>query len=64
MKSLKVSIQDEYTLVLQEDGKKGDSIDLKSLHETDIDKTTITSVVNSIKKDAFNEALAKERANI
>ena len=64
MKALKVSIQDEYTLVLQEDGKKGDSIDLKSLHETDIDKTTITSVVNSIKKDAFNEALAKERANI
>lgn len=64
VKSLKVSIQDEYTLVLQEDGKKGDSIDLKSLHETDIDKTTITSVVNSIKKDAFNEALAKERANI
>ncbi|OGL23721.1 hypothetical protein A2791_00440 [Candidatus Saccharibacteria bacterium RIFCSPHIGHO2_01_FULL_46_30] len=39
-------------------------IDLKTIHETDIDTTTITSVVNSIKKDAFNEALAKERENI
>lgn len=63
-KTIKVSIQDENTLVLQEDGSKGDLIDLKSIHETDIDKSTIASVVNSIKKDAFNEALAKERANI
>ncbi|OGL33065.1 hypothetical protein A3E20_00790 [Candidatus Saccharibacteria bacterium RIFCSPHIGHO2_12_FULL_47_16] len=39
-------------------------MDLKTIHETDIDTTTITSVVNSIKKDAFNEALAKERENI
>lgn len=39
-------------------------VDLRSIHETDIDKTTIASVVNSIKKDAFNEALAKETANI
>lgn len=64
MKTIKVSIQDEHTLVLQEDGQKGDIIDLKTIHETDIDTTTITSVVNSIKKDAFNEALAKERENI
>lgn len=59
MKKIKVSIQDEYTLVLQEDGNKGDVIDLKSLHETDIDKTTITSVVDSIKKDAFDEEIKK-----
>lgn len=64
MKKLKVSIQDEHTLVLQEDGQKGDLIDLRSLHEADIDKTTIVSVVKSIKQDAFNEALAKERAII
>lgn len=64
MKKVKVSIQDEHTLVLQEAGDKGDVIDLKSLHETDIDASTIAGVVNSIKKDAFNEALAKERANI
>lgn len=60
MKKVKVSIQDENTLVLQEDGQKGDLIDLRSIHEADIDKTTIASVVNSIKKDAFNDALAKE----
>jgi hypothetical protein len=61
MKKLKVSIQDENTLVLLEDGLKGDLIDLKSIHETDIDKTTITDVVNSIKRDAFNAELKKEK---
>lgn len=61
MKKIKVSIQDENTLVLLEDGSKGDTIDLKSIHETDIDKTTITNVVNSIKRDAFNAELKKEK---
>lgn len=61
MKKVKVSIQDENTLVLLEDGAKGDIIDLKSIHETDIDKTTITNVVNSIKHDAFNAELQKEK---
>ncbi len=61
MKKLKVSIQDEHTLALQEDGQKGDVIDLHSIHETDIDASTIASVVNSIKRDAFNDALKKER---
>lgn len=61
MKKLKVSIQDEHTLVLQEAGEKGDVVDLKSIHEADIDQSSIVSVVNSIKKDAFNEALRKER---
>lgn len=59
MKKLKVLIQDEYTLVLQEDGSKGDIIDLRTLHDTDIDKTTINNVVNSIKKDAFNDEVKK-----
>jgi len=45
--------------VLQESAEKGDIIDLKSIHETDIDKGSIESVVNSIKKDKFNEELAK-----
>ena len=53
-KKLKVSIRDENTLQLQEDGAKGDLIDLNSLHEIDIDKSTIKSVVASIKKQAFN----------
>ena len=64
MKKLKVSIQDEHMLVLQEPGQKGDLIDLTSIHETDIDASTVTSVVNSIKKDAFNEALRKEREQL
>jgi hypothetical protein len=64
MKTLKVSIQDENTLMLQEDGQKGDLIDLKSIHETDIDKTTISSVVKSIKMNKFNAQLQKELANV
>ena len=59
MKSVKVSIKDENTLVLQEDAYKGDFIDLKSIHETDIDKSSIESVVNSIKQDKFKEELDK-----
>lgn len=66
MKKVKVSIQDENTLVLQEDAQKGDVIDLKSIHDADIDKSSIESVVKSIKIEEFtrklNEALAaKER---
>jgi hypothetical protein len=64
MKKLKVSIRDEQTLELQEDGKKGDLIDLSSLHDVDIDTTTIKSVVNSIKKDAFNAEVEKVRKNL
>ncbi len=63
MKTVKVSIHDENTLVLLEDASKGDLIDLKSIHETDIDKTTITNIVNSIKQDKFQEKL-KEKTDI
>lgn len=59
MKTLKVTIQDQNTLVLQEDGKKGDLIDLSTLHEVDIDTTTINGVVASIKKDVFEAEVAK-----
>jgi hypothetical protein len=62
MKKVKVSIQDENTLILQEDATKGDLIDLKSIHEMDIDKVTITNVVNSIKRDTFNAELEKVKA--
>lgn len=64
MKKIKVAIQDENTLVLLEDAAKGDFIDLKSIHENDIDKTTITNVVNSIKRDAFDEELRKAKESI
>ncbi len=60
MKTIKVSIKDENTLILQEDANKGDLIDLKSLHDLDIDKTTIADVVKSIKLDKFNEELQKK----
>ena len=63
-KKLKVTIQDEDTLVLQEPGEQGDLIDLRSLHETDIDKSSIASVVNSIKRDAFEAEVAKVKASV
>ena len=49
MKKIKVSIQDENTLILLEDGQKGDIIDLKSIHEADIDKSSIDTLIKSIK---------------
>lgn len=64
MKKVKVSIQDEHTLVLQEDASKGDVVDLTTLHETDIDATTVKNVVNSIKKDAFETEVKKVRDNL
>jgi len=64
MSTVKVSIQDENTLVLQEAAQKGDLIDLKSIHETDIDKSTIANVVNSIKRNEFNAQLQKEIESI
>ncbi len=64
MKKIKVSIQDENTLILLEDGSKGDLIDLKSIHETDIDTTTITNVVKSIKQDKLQEVVKKETERI
>jgi len=58
MKFVKVSIQDENTLILQEDATKGDFIDLKSLNE--LDDATIKAVVHSIKRDKFNEEVQKK----
>jgi hypothetical protein len=64
MKTLKISLHDEHTLILQEDGEKGDRIDLRSIHETDIDATSVKNVVNSIKKDAFDAEVAKVRETL
>lgn len=63
MKKIKVSIKDENTLVLLEDALQGDIIDLKSLHDVDIDASTIKHVVNSIKMDEFNAKL-KEKTEV
>lgn len=64
MKTVRVAIKDENTLILQDDAQKGDLIDLKSIHETDIDKSTIANVVKSIKMDEFNAQLQKEKMSI
>jgi hypothetical protein len=63
MKKIKVSIRDENTLLLLEDAMQGDIIDLKALHDVDIDTSTIESVVKSIKMDQFNAKL-KEQTEI
>jgi len=64
MKKIKISIQDENTLVLLEDAQKGDIIDLKSIHETDIDKTSIDSVIKSITTDEFKAQLETAKRSI
>ena len=60
MKKIKVSIKDENTLVLLENAAQGDVIDLTSLHDIDIDTSTIANVVKSIKMDQFNAELQKQ----
>lgn len=61
MKTVKVSIHDENTLVLMEDAQKGDLIDLKSIHEKDFDKTAINSIVKSIRNAEFNAQVQLEK---
>lgn len=63
MKKIKVSIKDENTLVLLEAANQWDIIDLTSLHDVDIDTSTIQNVVKSIKMDQFNAKL-KEQTEI
>ena len=64
MKKIKVSIQDENTLILLEDAQKGDLIDLKSIHEADIDKSSIDALIKSIKTSEFNSQLEAAKQNI
>lgn len=64
MKTIKVSIQDENTLVLLEDAQKGDIVDLKSIHETDIDKASIFNLIKSIKNDEFKAELETAKQSI
>jgi hypothetical protein len=64
MKKIKVTIQDKDTLVLLEDAKRGNVIDLKSIHETEIDKSSIDDLIRSIKTDEFNTQLENAKRNI
>ena len=63
-KTIKVSIQDENSLVLLEDAKKGDLIDLRTIHEVDIDKSSIANIVSSIKREEFDQQLKKAAERI
>lgn len=64
MKTIKVTIQDENTLVLSEDAQKGDLIDLRSIHDTDIDKTTLNNLIKSIRNEEFNTQLESAKRSI
>lgn len=64
MKKIKVSIQDENTLLLLEDAQKGDIIDLKSIHEADIDKSSIEVLIKSIRTEEFNTQLEVAKRSI
>ena len=64
MKKIKVSIQDENTLVLLEDAQKGDLIDLKSIHDTDIDKSTIGDLIKSLRNEDFKIQLESAKQSI
>lgn len=61
MKTIKVSIYDENTLVLMEGGQKGDLINLKSIHEKDFDKTTINTIIKSISNSEFEARVLEAR---
>jgi len=64
MKKIKVSIQDANTLMILEDAQNGDIIDLSSIHETDIDKTTIDNIIKIIKTEEFNSQLEAAKRSI
>jgi len=64
MKKVKVSIQDQNTLILLEDAQKGDVVDLKSIHEADIDKTSLDNLIKSIKTTEFNTQLESAKRSI
>lgn len=64
MKNVKVSIHDENTLILMEDGQKGDLIDLKSIHEKDFDKATIASIIKSIRNSEFESQVKLEKQRL
>jgi len=63
-KQVKVAIQDENTLQLLEDAQIGDLIDLKSLHESDIDKSSLERLIKVIRDEEFDAQLEAVRKNI
>ncbi|KKT35563.1 MAG: hypothetical protein UW35_C0005G0019 [Candidatus Collierbacteria bacterium GW2011_GWF2_44_15] len=63
-KQVKVAIQDENTLQLLEDAQRGDLIDLKSLHESDIDKTSLENLIKAIRNEEFDAQIEAAKKSI
>lgn len=61
-KKLSVSIKDKNTLVLEEDGSKGDLIDLLELDK--VDKDSLLETLNLEKDNLYKEKLQEERKRI
>ncbi len=61
-KKLNVSIKDKNTLVLEEDGSKGDLIDLLELDK--VDKDSLIETLNLEKDNLYKEKLQEERKRI
>jgi hypothetical protein len=59
---IKVSVYDKSTLVLEEDAKKGDKIDLSSIEQ--IDQSLIIKAINDGKDLIYNNLLQKEKERV
>jgi len=64
MKNINVRIIDENTLELAQDGVKGDQIDLKKLHECDIDKSQLSAVLQKKMDKEKQSAIEQERERL
>jgi hypothetical protein len=64
MKNIKIRVIDDNTLELAENANSGDRIDLKSIHEIDIDKSSISSALNKKIELEKQNAVEKERERL
>lgn len=62
MKKIKVSVIDKYTLKLEEDGKKGEIIDLNDV--IGVDTRPIIDKINSAHDEVYNKELAKVKLTL
>lgn len=60
-KKLKIAIVDENTLKLLEDWKEWDLIDLSTLHDLDIDKSSLNEFLTKVKEGEIKKALEIEK---
>jgi len=64
MKQVKVTLQDPHTILLLEDANKGDTIDLRSIHEVNLDLSSISNIVKSVRDTEFVKQLEDAKKNI